>query len=48
MVVFKDDPRKHDTPEVLERIQQEITCVMDLHKLIKQKEEAIMLDPMVS
>lgn len=48
MVVFKDDPRKHDTPEVMQRIQQEITCVMDLHKLIKQKDDAIILNTNVS
>lgn len=44
MVVFRDDPRKYDTPEVMQRIQQEITRVMELHALITQKEEAIILN----
>lgn len=48
MVVFHDDPRQYDTPEVMQRIQHEITCVMELHKLITQKEEAIMLNATVS
>lgn len=48
MVVFHDDPRKYDTPEVMQRIQHEVTCVLELHKLIAQKEEAIMLNSNVS
>lgn len=48
MVVFKDDPQKYNTPTMFQKIQQDITRVMELHKQIAVKEEAIMLNPVVS
>lgn len=47
MVVFKDDPQKYNTPSMFQKIQQDITRVMELHKQIAEKEEAIMLNPLV-
>lgn len=48
MVVFKDDPQRFNTPDMFLKIQQDITKVMDLHKEIAKKEEAIMLNPLVN
>lgn len=48
MVLFADNQHQYDTPEVMQRIQQEITRVMELHKMITQKEESIMLNSAVS
>lgn len=48
MVVFKNDPEKYNTPEMFERIQMDITQVMELNKQIIKMEEEIKLNPHVS
>lgn len=48
MVIFKDDPEKYDTPEMFQRIQMDITQVMELNKQIIKMEEEIKLNPHVS
>lgn len=47
MVVFKDDPQKYNTPGMFQKIQHDITRVMELHKQIADKEVAITLNPLV-
>ncbi|XP_055533819.1 COP9 signalosome complex subunit 3 [Wyeomyia smithii] len=45
MVVFKDDPEKYDSPDMFNKVQHEISRVMDLNKQILKMEEDIMLNP---
>lgn len=47
MVVFKDDPEKYDSPDMFNKVQHEISRVMDLNKQILKMEEDIMLNPVV-
>lgn len=48
MIVFKDDPEKYNTPEMFQKIQSDITQIMELNKQIVRMEEEIKLNPQVS
>ncbi|XP_052871978.1 COP9 signalosome complex subunit 3 isoform X2 [Anopheles cruzii] len=46
MVVFKDDPEQYNNQEMFDRVQTEISLVMDLNKQILQMDEEILLNPL--
>lgn len=48
MVVFRDDPEKYNSPEMLLSIQSDIKKVMELNKQVVRMEEEIKLNSQVN
>ncbi|XP_059475246.1 COP9 signalosome complex subunit 3 [Neocloeon triangulifer] len=45
MVVFKEDPEKYNSPEMLQRLRKEMTICMELDRKIQAMEEEILVNP---
>ena len=48
MVVFYDDPEKYKSPEMFLKLQENMTEIIDVLKIITRMEEQILLNPTVS